>query len=107
KLRDSIVTSSYGGGRVMSPKWQFLPVAACLALAAPLAAAQSDYPTKPIRIVHGFTPGGISDLLARTIGAKLTGSLGQQVLVDPRSGAGTTIASEHIARSPGDGYTLF
>ena len=71
------------------------------------AAAQSAYPSKPIRLVHGFTPGGISDVLARSIGAKLSESLGQQVLVDPRPGAGTTIASELIAKAPGDGYTLF
>lgn len=78
-----------------------------LALWAPAAASQSDYPSRTLRIVHGFTPGGISDVLARTIGARLSVSLGQQVVVEPRSGAGTTIASEHIARSPGDGYTLF
>ncbi|MGZ8156403.1 MAG: tripartite tricarboxylate transporter substrate binding protein [Burkholderiales bacterium] len=81
--------------------------ALALALASPTALAQADYPAKPIRIVHGFTPGGISDVLARAIGAKLTQAMGQQVLVDPRGGAGTTIASDHIAKSAGDGYTLF
>src|SRR4030066_2200797 len=60
-----------------------------------------------MRLVHGFTPGGISDVLARALGAKLPGSLGQQVLVEPRPGAGTTIASELIAKSAADGYTLF
>jgi tripartite-type tricarboxylate transporter receptor subunit TctC len=76
-------------------------------MAASPALAQGAYPSKSIRLVHGFTPGGISDVLARAIGAKLSESLGQQVVVDPRPGAGTTIASELIARSPGDGYTLF
>lgn len=79
---------------------------ACTLAAAP-AWAQTGYPGKPIRLVHGFTPGGISDVLARAIGAKLSDRLGQQVLVDPRPGAGTTIASDLIAKSPGDGYTLF
>ena len=69
------------------------------------AAAQSDFPNKPVRMVHGFTAGGISDVLARSIGAKLSASLGQPVVVDPRSGAGTTIASDHVAKSAGDGYT--
>lgn len=78
-----------------------------LALASTQTLAQSDYPVKPVRLIHGFTPGGISDLLARTIGAKLTESLRQQVLVEPRPGAGTTIASDHVAKSPPDGYTLF
>ena len=77
------------------------------ALASSQTPAQSDYPVKPVRLVHGFTPGGISDLLARTIGAKLTESLRQQVVVEPRPGAGTTIASEHVAKSAPDGYTLF
>ena len=76
-------------------------------LGLPHAAAQSDYPVKTIRLVHGFTAGGISDVLARALGARLTANLGQQVVVDPRPGAGTTIASEQIARSPADGYTLF
>jgi len=84
------------------------PIVICiLALMAPAVSAQSDYPTKPMRLVHGFTPGGISDVLARALGAKLADSLGQQMLVDPRPGAGTTIASEHIAKSSADGYTLF
>ncbi len=78
-----------------------------LALTTSVAAAQSGFPNKPVRIVHGFTPGGISDLLARSLGAQLATSLGQQILVEPRPGAGTTIASDHIAKSPGDGYTLF
>jgi tripartite-type tricarboxylate transporter receptor subunit TctC len=78
-----------------------------LVFVSPHAVAQAEYPNRSIRIVHGFTPGGISDLLARSIGGKLTASLGQQVLVEPRPGAGTTIASDLIAKSPGDGYTLF
>ena len=77
------------------------------ALFVSCACAQAPYPSKAIRLVHGFTPGGISDVLARSIGAKLTETLGQQVLVEPRPGAGTTIASELIARAPADGYTLF
>lgn len=84
------------------------PIVICiLALTAPAVSAQSDYPTKPVRLIHGFTPGGISDVLARALGAKLGDSMGQQVLVEPRPGAGTTIASDHIAKSAADGYTLF
>jgi tripartite-type tricarboxylate transporter receptor subunit TctC len=90
-------------GRPGYPVW----IGCLLVLAAQAAGAQSDYPARPVRIVHGFTPGGISDVLGRTLGARLSTTLGQQVVVDPRSGAGTTIASEHVAKSPGDGYTLF
>ncbi len=74
--------------------------------AAGTVSAQS-YPTKSIRLIVPFTPGGISDLLARSLGAKLTPALGQQIVVENRPGAGTTIASEIVARSAPDGYTLY
>jgi len=78
----------------------------CMLLAGmPPAAAQS-YPTKPMRIVVPFTPGGPYDILARLIGQKLAEAWGQQVLVDNRPGGGTVIGSEYVARSPADGYTM-
>lgn len=77
--------------------------ASVLALDAP---AQS-YPTKPVRWVVGYPAGGGTDFLARTAGAQLSQQLGQPVLVDNRPGAGAIIASENVARSPGDGYTVF
>jgi tripartite-type tricarboxylate transporter receptor subunit TctC len=80
---------------------------ACALFLVPGAAMSQQYPTRAIRLVHGFTPGGISDVLARTVGAKLTEGLQQQVVVEPRPGAGTTIASDMIAKSPPDGYTIF
>ena len=73
---------------------------------APSALAQA-YPTRSIRLVVPFTPGGISDLLARSLGNQLAPALGQQIVVENRPGAGTTIASEHVARSAPDGYTLY
>ncbi len=85
-----------------------IAIACAAAVGWPTAAcAQSDYPQKSIRVVLGFPPGGISDVLARAIGARLFASLGQQVLVDNRPGAGTTIASDIVAKAPPDGYTLF
>ena len=87
-----------------------LALVICLAvagLAAGSAAAQSGYPNKPIRLVLGFPPGGISDVLARAVGAKLYTAMGQQVAVDNRAGAGTTIASDIVAKAAPDGYTLF
>src|SRR6266404_1966216 len=80
--------------------------AIALVLLGASAFAQS-YPNKPIRLVVGFTPGGVSDVLARAMSAKLSQNLGQQVVVDNRPGAGTTIASELIAKSAPDGYTLY
>jgi tripartite-type tricarboxylate transporter receptor subunit TctC len=89
------------------PHWRVIPIASLLALAAGTACAQTDFPSKPIRLIVGFTAGGISDVLARAIGARLAAGLGQQVVVDNRAGAGTTIASELVAKSLPDGYTLF
>ena len=76
-----------------------------LALASAAANAQP-YPAKPIRIVVGFVPGGGSDFIARLISAKLTESLGRPVIVENRPGAGAAIATEWVAKSPADGYTL-
>jgi tripartite-type tricarboxylate transporter receptor subunit TctC len=77
-----------------------------LALSAPLAALAQSYPTKPIRIVSGFAPGGGIDIMARVLSPKLVESLGQQVIIDSRPGAGTNIAMEHVIKSAPDGYTL-
>lgn len=67
--------------------------------------AQS-YPTKPIRFLVGFAPGGFTDVMARAIAGKLTENWGQQVVVDNRPGASTTIATDLAAKAPPDGYTL-
>ena len=82
--------------------------ACCAALAAPgaLAAAGQEYPTKPIRFVLGFPPGGASDTMARVIGTRLAEGLGQPVVIDNRAGAGGNIAAEIVARSVPDGYTM-
>ena len=69
------------------------------------AAAQS-YPTKPIRFLVGFPPGGTNDIVARIVAPKLSEYLGQQVVVENRGGANTAIASELMARAAPDGYTI-
>ncbi len=76
-----------------------------LCLGSCSAFAQS-FPTKPVRIISPYPPGGGNDTLARTLTPKLTESLGQQVIVDNRPGANTIIGTEHAARSAPDGYTM-
>jgi len=71
------------------------------------AFAQSDYPSKPVRLIVGFAAGGISDVLGRAIAIPLSKQLGQQVIVENKPGAGTTIAGDFIVRSAPDGYTLW
>jgi tripartite-type tricarboxylate transporter receptor subunit TctC len=69
--------------------------------------AQSDYPNKPVRLVVGFAAGGISDVLGRAIAIPVSKQLGQQVIVENKPGAGTTIAGDFVVKSPADGHTLW
>ena len=75
-------------------------------LAAGAALAQSGYPTKPVRVIVPFAPGGTNDILARIVAEKLGERLGQTFVVDNRAGANTVLGSEIVARSNPDGYTL-
>jgi len=70
------------------------------------ALAQGNFPNKPIRVLVGFSPGGPSDIIARIVGAKTSEILGQQVVVENKTGAGGLIATEALVNSPPDGYTL-
>ena len=68
--------------------------------------AAQPYPAKPVRVIVAFSAGGTTDILARAIGQKLTQAMGQQFIVDNRPGAGGTIGTDMVAKSPPDGYTL-
>jgi tripartite-type tricarboxylate transporter receptor subunit TctC len=82
-------------------------VVAVLAVLCLPAYAQSDYPNKPVRLLVSFPAGGISDVLARALAIPLSRQLGQQVIVENKPGAGTTIAGDFIAKAPPDGYTIW
>ena len=78
---------------------------ACACMPVADAVAQS-YPVKPIRLLVGFSPGGVVDAAARIVAQKLTEHLGQPVIAENRTGASGAIANEMVARAPADGYTL-
>jgi tripartite-type tricarboxylate transporter receptor subunit TctC len=82
-----------------------LLAAATLPLAMP-ALAQDGFPSRPIRLVVGFVPGGATDISARAMAPKMSEVLGQPVIVENRPGAGSNLASEIVARSPADGHTI-
>jgi tripartite-type tricarboxylate transporter receptor subunit TctC len=84
----------------------FCALAVMGAIALMPLATLAQYPVKPIRIIVPFGPGGPSDILARTVGQKLTEAWGQQVLIDNRPGANGIVGSELVAKSAPDGYTL-
>jgi tripartite-type tricarboxylate transporter receptor subunit TctC len=91
------------------PRRRFLQLAAGAAAvpaASRLAVAQGAYPTRPVHIIVGFAAGGPNDITARLIGQWLSERLGQQFIVDNRTGAGSNIGTEVVVRSPPDGYTL-
>jgi tripartite-type tricarboxylate transporter receptor subunit TctC len=78
---------------------------ATLSLVVHAAGAQS-YPTRPVKIVVPFGPGGFTDVVARILGQKLTTALGQSFIIENKPGAGSSIGTDNVAKSPADGYTL-
>ncbi len=69
--------------------------------------AQAQYPAKPIRLILSFEAGGISDVLGRTLAAKVSSSIGEQIVVENKPGAGSTLAANYVAKSAPDGYTIW
>src|SRR5687768_17301508 len=94
---------------IETPRAVFLAMLAVF-LATIVCASQpafaQDYPSRPIRLVIPWPPGGITDVIARSVGSVLTESLGQQVVPDNRPGAAGTVGVAIAAKAPADGYTL-
>src|SRR5215470_11161311 len=90
------------------PRRRFLRLAGSFVAVtvAPRAARAQAYPSRPVRIIVGYAPGGGQDILARLIGQWLSDRLGQPFLIENRPGSGANIATEAVVRAPPDGYTL-
>lgn len=93
-----------GGGR--SPRFLARTIAVAAGMITTCAFAQADYPTKPIRFLVGQAPGGATDIVARLVANKLQEPLGQNVIVENRTGAAGSLAAAAVAKSPPDGYTV-
>src|SRR5262245_1883003 len=102
--RDGSVSSADAGHR-MNIVARTLWIALIVAVAAGAAHAQG-YPTKPIKLVVPFAPGGVADIVSRTVAPRLADGLGQQVIVENKPSAGGILAAEAVARADPDGHTL-
>lgn len=83
-----------------------LGASALLALAAPALANEAAWPTKPIRVIVTFPPGGSADAIVRAIGPRVSEKLGQPLVIENRPGAGGNIGADYVAKQPADGYTI-
>lgn len=81
-------------------------IAAVMMMAIAMGASAQEYPSKPVKIVVGYVAGGGPDLIARTLGQKLSQILGQPFVIENKPGAGATVATAQVAKMPADGYTL-
>jgi len=84
-----------------------LALAAVAVVAGAPPAHAEDFPSRSIRLIIGFPPGSAADITARLVGDSMSHILGQQMVVESRPGAGSSLAAESVARAPGDGYTLY
>ena len=88
------------------PRYACAALAACAAAAASVGASAQAWPVKPVRMIVPFPPGGNTDIIARIVAPRMSEALGQQLIIDNRGGAGSTIGTELAARAAPDGYTL-
>ena len=90
----------------MAKRFAICAALTCAAVLAAFPCFADDYPSRPIRVVVGFSAGSGADITARVVGQRMSQILGQQIVVENKTGAGSSLAAEQVARAPKDGYTL-
>src|SRR5262245_15213653 len=90
----------------MAKRFAIYAALTCAAALAASGAVAEDYPVRPIRVVVGFSAGSGADISARVVGQRMSQILGQQIVVENKTGAGSSLAADLVARAPRDGYTL-
>jgi tripartite-type tricarboxylate transporter receptor subunit TctC len=90
----------------MAKRFAIYAALTCAAVLAAFPCFADDYPGRPIRVVVGFSAGSGADITARVVGQRMSQILGQQIVVENKTGAGSSLAAEQVARAPKDGYTL-
>ncbi len=91
----------------MTKRWTIWLFAWTALVLPAFAVRADDYPSRPVRLIVGFGPGTGADITARVIGARMSQTLGQQIVIENRPGGGSSVAAEYATRAPKDGYTLF
>jgi tripartite-type tricarboxylate transporter receptor subunit TctC len=101
-------SSSSLGAAMTLPRRKFLRLVASTAVLSGISqiARAQVYPTRPVHLIVPFTPGGTTDIVARLVGQWLSERLGQPIVIENKSGAGTNIGTEAVVNAPPDGYTL-
>src|SRR5580658_8534223 len=95
-----------GAMKLARRKFLHLTAGAVALPAVSRVATAQTYPTRPVRLIVGYPPGGLTDIFARLIGQWLSERLGQPFIIENRTGASGTIAADSVVRAPPDGYTL-
>src|SRR3954452_4321803 len=105
--RPAFNDNNFGRNEMISRRAAISLIAIAVATMAPIGSASAlDYPTRPVRFVVGYPPGGATDILARLIGQRLSEKLGQQFVIENKPGAGNNIATESVVNAEPDGYTV-
>src|SRR5262245_25368697 len=106
RMRPPVTCAAKKHGDAIVRGWRFFALLGAAVLSAAAPASAQSYPTRPITLVVPFAPGGSASTAARSVADRMSDTLGQQIVIDNRGGAGGTVATRAVAKAAPDGYTL-